>query len=74
MRHTMTGGVLLVSAEVLARFDSEPSRLAAFAEFFQNHAQCPVLNFWQWDERLNPQRFVPAAPTPKAVQPPQARP
>jgi hypothetical protein len=59
----MSGGVMLVSAEVLARFDGETSRLAGFAEYFHNHAQCPVLDFWQWDERLNPQRFGTAAPT-----------
>ena len=62
-RHLMSGGVMLVSAEVLARFDGETSRLAGFAEYFHNHAQCPVLDFWQWDERLNPQRFGTATPT-----------
>ncbi len=63
LRHSMTGGLFLFSAETLARFDGESSRLAGFAEFFHNHPQCPVLDFWQWDERVNPQRFGAATPT-----------
>ena len=62
LRHSMTRGLFLFSAETLARFDGEASRLAGFAEFFHNHPQCPVLDFWQWDERLNPQRFGTTAP------------
>lgn len=56
-RHAMSGGLFLASAERLARFDSEPARLAAFAELFRNHPDCPVLDFWQWDQKLNPDRF-----------------
>jgi hypothetical protein len=53
-RHQMNGGVFLASAETLARFDSEASRLRSFAEFFQRHPQCPVPDFWAWDAQHNP--------------------
>ncbi|MCP5523246.1 MAG: hypothetical protein H7A46_17055 [Verrucomicrobiales bacterium] len=56
-RHAMTGGRIVASAETLARFDADSARLQAFAEFFRNHPDCPVLDFWQWDQQLNPERF-----------------
>ncbi len=43
-RQRMTGGLFLASADTLARFDSEPSRLLAFAEFFRG--QVPDINTW----------------------------
>lgn len=74
LRHSMTGGLFLFSAETLARFDGESSRLAGFAEFFHNHPQCPVLDSWQWDERLNPQRFGTTAPGGADSSAPEVRP
>ena len=68
-RRALTGGLLLASADTLARFDGEESRLEGFAEFFKDHPQRPVLSFWQWDAQLNPQRFResrPAAPSQRA--------
>jgi hypothetical protein len=56
-RHNMSGGMLVVSADMLTRFDSDSSRLHAFAEFFHRHPEFPVLGFWEWDKQANPQRF-----------------
>ena len=47
-RQAMTGGLFLASADTLARFDAEESRLAAFAEFFRNDPGHPVPDFEQW--------------------------
>ena len=44
----MTGGLFHATAETLARFDNDESRLAAFAEFFCHHPQMPVLDLEQW--------------------------
>jgi len=64
-RHNMSGGMLVVSADMLMRFDSDSSRLHAFAEFFRKHAEYPVLEFWEWDKQANPQRFgVPTVKPP----------
>ena len=62
-RHRMNGGLFLASADTLAKFDSERSRLHGFAEFFHRHAQQPVLDFWEWDARLNPRRFGSGTPS-----------
>jgi hypothetical protein len=61
LRHLMTGGPLLVSAERFAGFETEESRLLALAEFFHKHPQVHVPSFWEWDARLNPSRFGAAA-------------
>jgi hypothetical protein len=45
-RQRMSGGLFLASADTLARFDSETSRLLAFAEAFGDR----VPDFWRWDE------------------------
>ena len=52
-RRAMTGGLFRASAETLAKFDREESRVLAFAEFFRNHAQNHVLDFDQWDNQRN---------------------
>jgi len=57
LRHLMTSGPFLASAERLSRFEGEESRLLDFAAFFQQHPKKPVLNFWEWDARFNPQCF-----------------
>jgi hypothetical protein len=57
LKHLMTGGPLLVSAERLAGFESEESRLLALAEFFSKDPQVHVPSFWEWDARINPNRF-----------------
>lgn len=44
-RQRMTGGLFLASADTLARFDSETSRLLAFAEAFADR----VPDFWRWE-------------------------
>ncbi|MHB9008886.1 MAG: hypothetical protein ACYDC1_18400 [Limisphaerales bacterium] len=59
-RAAMTGGVFVASPQTLARFDSQSSRLQAFAEYFRNHPQSPVLDFRQWLER---RRRVSVSPT-----------
>lgn len=56
-RHTMNGGLFLATAETIARFESDASRLATFAEFFHKHPQHPVPDFWEWDARHNPRRL-----------------
>jgi hypothetical protein len=57
IRRAMSGRVFKARDETLARFEGEPARLAALAQFFHNHPQCPVLDFWQWDQQRNPDRF-----------------
>ncbi len=52
-RHAMTGGLFQAAPETLVKFDSEESRLLAFAEFFRHHPQKPVLDFAQWDNQQN---------------------
>ena len=58
-RQAMTGGLFLASADTLARFDAEESRLAAFAEFFRNDPGHRVPDFAQWAR----EREASAAPT-----------
>ena len=55
--HNMTSGKWVVPADAVAKFEGERSRLFGFSEFFHRHPQYPVLDFWAWDARLNPQRF-----------------
>jgi hypothetical protein len=50
-RNAMTGGLFQATAETLAKFDSDVSRLLSFAECFHRHPQAPVLDFEQWDKR-----------------------
>ena len=57
LKHLMTGGPILVSAERLAEFETEESRLLALAEFFSKDPQLHVPGFWEWDARINPSRF-----------------
>ncbi|PWU19891.1 MAG: hypothetical protein C5B50_05525 [Verrucomicrobia bacterium] len=47
----------LMSAERLALFDSDESRLSDFAEFCRNRAGGMVFDFWAWDKRLNRRSF-----------------
>jgi hypothetical protein len=57
LRRLMTNGPVLVSAERLAQFESEESRLLALADFSRKHPQVHVPGFWEWDARINPSRF-----------------
>jgi len=57
LKHLMTGGPILVSAERLAEFETEESRLLALAEFFCKDPHVHVPGFWEWDARINPCRF-----------------
>ena len=57
LKHLMTGGPILVSAERLAEFETEESRLLALPEFFFKDPQVHVPGFWEWDARINPNRF-----------------
>lgn len=52
-RHAMAGGLFQASAETLAKFDCEDSRLLAFAECFRQHPQTPVLDLDTWDNQPN---------------------
>ena len=52
-RLAMTGRLFQAAPETLAKFDREESRLLAFAEFFRDHPQQPVLDFAQWDNQPN---------------------
>ena len=54
----MTSGPFLASAERLARWESEESRILDFAAFFQGNPQKPVLTYWEWDARMNPLGFA----------------
>jgi hypothetical protein len=62
IRQAMSGGLFLASADTLARFDSEESRLEGFADHFQAHPQSRVLSFWEWDAGQNPHRFAALSP------------
>jgi hypothetical protein len=53
----MTSGPILVSAERIAAFDAEQSRLLAFVEFFHDNRQVHVPDFWEWDRHHNPNAF-----------------
>jgi len=56
LRNSMTGSTLRLSPVWFTRFDSEEARLDAFAEFFDGHPRFPVLDFWEWDQRVNSHR------------------
>jgi hypothetical protein len=56
-RHSLTSSSFPISGAWLERFDSEESRLRGFAEFFAQHPQHQVLNFWDWDAQRNPLGF-----------------
>jgi hypothetical protein len=45
------------SSALLSSLDGQASRLYAFAECFRQDPDHPVLTFWQWDRRYNPQPF-----------------
>ncbi|MGE3312799.1 MAG: hypothetical protein AB7O66_22750, partial [Limisphaerales bacterium] len=64
-RQRMTGGLFLASADTLARFDSETSRLLAFAEAFSDQ----VPDFWGWD-RLRVEGGICERANPPAPRPP----
>jgi len=49
----------LARKERLAAFDTEQKRLEDFQAFFADD----VLDFWDWDEQRNPQRFIKEAVT-----------
>jgi hypothetical protein len=57
LRRSMTNGPLLVSADWIAVFDTEESRLLALAEFFGKNPHAHVPDFWEWDARFNPGKF-----------------
>jgi len=57
LRHLLFSGSFMTSAARQEAFDSESSRLYAFAEFFARHAQHRVLSFWDWDSRMNPRHL-----------------
>ena len=56
-RETTTTGIMKVPKSWLERFDSEESRLLAFAEYFAHHPEHRIPDFWEWDSTVNPQRF-----------------
>ncbi len=63
-RHAMTGGLFLASADTLARFDSDESRLLALADFCRGQPGSPILDFWAWDQQRNsPASEISAIPT-----------
>jgi len=41
----------------ISRFQTDRARLAAFAQFFAQHPEYPVFDFWGWDRQLNDQGF-----------------
>lgn len=41
----------------LEAFNAEEAHLERLIEFFSVLPDCPILTFWQWDERLNPESF-----------------
>jgi hypothetical protein len=57
LRRVMTSGPILVSAERIAAFDAEQSRLLAFVEFFHDNRQVHVPDFWEWERHHNPNAF-----------------
>lgn len=43
---------------VLNDYRREEARLGRFTEYFKADSEEPVLEFWEWDETLNPDRFA----------------
>lgn len=68
VRRAMTGGLLLASADTLAKFEREESRLLALAEFCRNQPNPPVLGFWQWDAWRKAENEVSAGAEHNAVR------
>ena len=64
----MSGGVFLATADTLARFDGEESRLAAFAEFFHQDPHHPVPDLDEWARQAK-ERDAPAPGEPAAGPP-----
>ncbi len=50
-----------ISRRYLEESETEENHLKRFTDFFQNHPECRVLDFWEWDAQHNPQRFVAQA-------------
>ena len=69
-RRQMTGGSWAIPAAVIEHFDSAAGRLQDLAEFFRQDPQHRVLDFWRWDQRLNPR---PVGAPPAAPSAPEAR-
>lgn len=44
-----------LTARMTEIFDREEERLTRFQAFFDDHPEHPVLGFWDWDEKHNPQ-------------------
>lgn len=58
------GGFHQPSPEMLARLDTEAARLDAFQRHFADFDGDPVLDFWDWDAKLNPEAFSEENPNP----------
>lgn len=50
-----------LTCRMMEHFDREEERLCRFQAFFADHTEHPVLDFWGWDERHNPQALRAAA-------------
>lgn len=44
-------------AKDFAEFDNEERRIERLLSFIEHNPKCGVPTFWQWDEKMNPERF-----------------
>ena len=72
-RKRLKGGLILASAQTLTQFETESYRLHSLAGFLASDPVCRVLDFWEWDRRLNPQGFGSNQPA-KPASSPEAHP
>lgn len=47
-----------IGQRLLEDFDREEACVLRLAEFFHAHPNHPVLSFWEWDAKLNPEPFA----------------
>ena len=71
VRKLMSSGPFMTQGDRLLQFDDEVNRLLDFADFFEKRPGKSVLNFWEWDARLNPQGLKPESKL--AASPPEHR-
>lgn len=50
-----------VSARVLEGYYAEGARIERLLRFIEENPKSGIPNFWQWDEKMNPNRFNPSA-------------
>lgn len=58
----MANGRVRLSAQTLARLQTDTARIHAFVEYARKTGGFPILEFWDWDAQENPTPFRQGAP------------